>query len=620
LNLKFNLSQKGIFLVSIPLIFELILVATLAILETQTEQEVTRAFHSARVSDGTNRIVRDLFEIGAVTKGELFSTLSTTSYLNAVQHIREDLEDLRDAVKDDPGEREIVQRTKDAAEEAHDEIEKLRTIYESGDTFKAMDELQSARLKLRSCLKRCVSPELINMGQNEKERLKKSLEIQDGFRKRIKTALIVGVIFNVALTLIVALVFSRQIVRRIQLLVDNSFRLASGVPLSAPVGGSDEIGALDLSFHAMAQALVEAQRKERALIDNAVDVICSIDTNGRFSAISPACEKVFGFSEQELVGANIAKIVLADDLAHVQQALDRIKSGGAEPPFESRLVRKDGRAIDASWAAYWNAREQTVFCVAHDITERKDAERMRQEVIQMVTHDLRTPLATIQTFHEMMSTGMFGELSERGQQLLKKAELNGGRMISLINDLLDIEKIKAGGLEIRQEIVAVHDLLDTAGRSISDWALDRGVLVSIVPTNLTAYADDKRIVQVLVNLLSNAVKFSPRGGTVTLAAEESGDNVVIKVIDEGCGVPIEMRTKIFERFQQVRLSDATEKGGSGLGLAICKAIVELHGGHIKVEANDSQGSVFSFTIPVRAKAASPDQDAIPAPASNDAGS
>jgi PAS domain S-box-containing protein len=597
LNLKLNLSQKGIFLVSIPLVFELVLVATLAVLEMQTEQEVTHAFHSARVSDGTNRIVRDLFEIGAVTKGELFSTLSTTAYQNTVQHIRDDMKDLKDAVKDDPAEREIVERTNDAAEEAHDEIEKLRMIYETGDTFKAMDELQSARLKLRSCLKRCVSPELINMGQEEKERLQKSIEIQNGFRDRIKIALIVGVAFNVVLTLIVALVFSRQIVRRIQLLVDNSFRLASGVPLKAPVGGGDEIGALDLSFHAMAQALEEAQRKERALIDNAVDVICSIDINGRFTAISPACEKVFGYAEQEMIGANIAKIILAEDLTHAQQALGRIKSGGAEPPFETRLVRKDGRTIEVAWAAHWNAQEQTVFCVAHDITERKDAERMRQEVIQMVTHDLRTPLATIQTFHEMMSTGMFGELSERGQQLLKKAELNGGRMISLINDLLDIEKIKAGGLEIRQDTVAVHDMLDTAGRSISDWALDRGVLITTVSTKLTAFADEKRIVQVLVNLLSNAVKFSPRGGTVTLSADSLGDKVIVKVIDEGRGVPEELRTKIFERFQQVKLSDATEKGGSGLGLAICKAIVDLHGGQIKVEPNGNQGSVFSFTIP-----------------------
>jgi PAS domain S-box-containing protein len=598
LDVRLNLSQKGIILVSIPLVFELIFVATLAVLEMQTEQEVARAFQAARISDGTNRIVRDLFEIGAVTKAELFSTLSSESYKNAVKHVREDMEELVQAVRDDPSEREIVQRTKDAAEEAYDEIERLRMVYESGDTFKAMDELQSARLKLRNCLKRCVSPELINMGQNEKEALKKSLEIQDGFRKRIKVALIAGVILNVGLTLLVALVFSRQIAQRLKLLFENSFRLASGVPLHAPVGGSDEIGALDLSFHAMADALVEAQRKERALIDNAVDVICSIDTMGRFRVISPACETVFGYPEQELIGASITKIILADDLAHVQQALDRIKSGGAEPPFESRVVRKDGRTIDVSWAAHWSATEQTVFCVAHDITERKDAERMRQEVIQMVTHDLRTPLATIQTFHEMMSTGMFGELSERGVQLLKKAELNGGRMLSLINDLLDIERIKAGGLEIRQAMVRVHELLDTAARSIADWALDRGVVVTVVPTELSAYADDKRVVQVLVNLLSNAVKFSPNGGTVTLGADQTGDFVTMKVIDEGRGVPEQMRTQIFERFQQVKLSDAREKGGSGLGLAICKAIVELHGGQIKVEPNGAKGSVFSFTIPV----------------------
>jgi len=599
LKLNINLSQKGLILVSIPLIFELVFVATLAILEAETEREAKRAFHSAKISDGTNKLVRDLFEIAAVTRGELLNRLTGKNFAAAVHQVRGDLHDLQEAVKDNPEQREIVQRTADAAEEAYGQIERLRSMYESGDTFQALDQLQSSKSTLRSCLKRCVSEDLVLMGQKEKEIQERSPEIQARFRQQIKIALIVGVIFNVILTVVVALAFSRQIVRRIKVMVDNSYRVASGVPLNAVVGGSDEIGSLDLSIHAMSEALSEAQRKERALTDNALDVICSIDTNGRFIAINPACRKIFGYTETELMGANVSKILLEEDAATVRLAFDRIKSGGAEPPLESRAVRQDGKTIDISWAAHWNASEKTVFCVIHDITERKDAERMRQEVIQMVTHDLRTPLATIQTFHEMMSTGMFGELSERGQALLKKAELNGGRMLSLIGDLLDIEKIKAGGFEIHQTMIEVHDLLDAASRSITDWAADRGVSVTVIPTPLVAYADEKRVLQVLVNLLSNAVKFSPRGSEVTLAAEAEGNSVIIKVSDEGRGVPEDMRTKIFERFQQVSLSDSREKGGSGLGLAICKAIVELHGGTIKVEPNGSQGSVFSFDLPAQ---------------------
>ncbi len=598
---EIGLSQKGILLVSIPLVFELIFVATLVVLQTQAETEATKALHAGRISDGTNKVVRDLFEIGSVTRGELLNTLNTSAYKNAVVKVRADFEELRDACKDDPVQKKIVQDATDAAEEAYDEVDKVRKIFESGETYQALDELNMSKRKLRSCLKRCLPPALIDMAQKEKGIQDVSHEAQAKFRTRIKAALAIGVILNIIVTVVVALFFSKKIVGRLKILLDNSIRLANDMPLNAQVGGNDEIGELDNSFHAMAEALIEAQKKEKALLANAVDVICSIDANGMFTAISPASTAVFGYPEAELTGRGIAKLIDPEDLSHTQFALQRVMSGGNEPPIENRVVRKDGKVIDVLWTAHWNPTEQSIFCVAHDISERKDAERVRQEVVQMVSHDLRTPLATIQTFHEMMATGMFGDLSERGKQLLKKADLNTGRMLGLINDLLDIEKINAGGFEIQSSLLEVNELLENATKSISDWALERGVILATLPTKLTAFADDKRVTQVLVNLLSNAVKFSPKQSTVTVSAEDvGGEKVMIKVADEGRGVPEHLREKIFDRFQQVTASDSRDKGGTGLGLAICKAIVELHGGTIKAEPNGSKGTIFLFTIPQKA--------------------
>jgi len=596
MQLNLSLSQKGIALVSIPLVFELIFLGALAYLQTQAEQETTRALHAAATSDATNQLVRDFFNLAAVSRGELVNTFGTGGYEKQATKLRADIATLREAVKDNVEQTRIVDRTSQAAEDAYAEIEKLRKYYVSGETYKAIDEMNAAKPRIRNYVKAALSSDLIFMAEKEKEVLAKSTASQAKFRHQIKIALISGVALNIILTIGVALAFSKNIVRRLQLLVDNSYRLASNLPLNKPIGGGDEISTLDTSFHTMAEELNEAQRKERALLNNAVDVICSIDTTGKFTAVSPASEQVFGFSEYELLGKNLTKIVHKDDIEHTQQALERIMSGSKEPPFESRVVKKDHKIIDVLFGAHWNPTENSIFCVAHNITERKDAERMRQEVVQMVSHDLRTPLATIQTFHEMLETGMFGELTGRGQQLLKKADINTSRMLGLINDLLDIEKIKAGGFEIFPETIPVQDTLETAVKSISDWAMEKGVLVTTIPTTLEFYADDKRIVQVLVNLLSNAVKFSPHGGTVAVSAEETGSRILIKVIDEGRGVPEELRERIFDRFQQVQASDAKEKGGSGLGLAICKAIVELHGGKIGVEPNGSQGSVFYFTV------------------------
>jgi PAS domain S-box-containing protein len=596
MQLNLSLSQKGIALVSIPLLFELVFLGALAYLQTMAEQETTRALRAAAVSDATNQLVRDFFNLAAVSRGELVNTFGSGNYEKQADKLRNDIATLRLAVKDNPDQTKIVDRTGQAAQDAYEEIEKLRKYYVAGETYKALDEMNAAKPRVRNYIKTALSSDLIFMAEKEKAVLQKSTESQAKFRQQIKLALISGVVLNIILTVSVALAFSKNIVRRLQLLVDNSYRLASRLPLNAPIGGGDEISTVDTSFHTMAEELNEAQRKERALLNNAVDVICSIDTSGKFTAMSPASEQVFGFSEYELLGKNLTKIVHKDDIEHTQQALERIMSGSKEPPFEARVIRKDKKTIDVLFGAHWNPTEDSIFCVAHNITERKDAERMRQEVVQMVSHDLRTPLATIQTFHEMLETGMFGELTGRGQQLLKKADINTSRMLGLINDLLDIEKIKAGGFEIYPETIPVQDTLETAAKSISDWAMEKGVLITTIPTSLEFYADDKRIVQVLVNLLSNAVKFSPHGGTVVLSAEESGSRILIKVIDEGRGVPEELRERIFERFQQVQASDAKDKGGSGLGLAICKAIVELHGGKIGVEPNGTQGSVFHFTV------------------------
>ncbi len=230
----------------------------------------------------------------------------------------------------------------------------MHQIFETGDAMTALDELQKAKAKLRKYVKACVSEDLISMVQREKEIQEKSPLVQASFRKQIKIALVCGVLFNVIITFVVAWAFSRQIVRRVKLMVDNSLRLTRGAPLNVPVGGGDEIAALDLSFHTMAKDLTEAQRKERALTDNAVDVICSLDKDGRFTAVNPACQRVFGYGEQELVGVSVIKILQAEDVPHVRDALTVVKSvkrDGATPPFESRIACKSGKVIDVSWAA-----------------------------------------------------------------------------------------------------------------------------------------------------------------------------------------------------------------------------------------------------------------------------
>jgi signal transduction histidine kinase len=229
--------------------------------------------------------------------------------------------------------------------------------------------------------------------------------------------------------------------------------------------------------------------------------------------------------------------------------------------------------------------------------QQEHLDRLKQDFVAMVSHDLRTPLASIQLFVSMLGKGMLGDVSEKIKDKASAADRNASRLIRMINDLLDMEKMGSGQLVVDRSDQEVRGLLDRSLEAVRAYAEKSGVALQVTECGAsTVCADGDRVVQVLVNLLGNAIKFSPKESSVLLSAEDSAECVTFKVQDQGRGVPAEMQTAIFERFKQVDAKDAVEKQGSGLGLAICKAIVEQHGGRIGVESEPGKGSTFWFTI------------------------
>lgn len=594
--IQVSISRAGVILVFVPLIIVLLFVFALTTLLAQADAEAARAFRAAQISNSSNKLVRDIFEVGSLTRGEL-SQFSSDQCTGIIRSIRTDLDQLREAVKGDPEQQDIVQRSGEAGEEAYLMLEQMQNTLKSGNALGAMNQWNLTRGSLRSCLKRMVSHDLIAMAQTEKERAESSHKAQAKFRKHMQLLSITGAILIIVFTLFAALMFRSVIVQRLKILVDNSFRLASSRPLNPPLSGHDEISNVDRSFHDMADALSQAEQREKAMIENSLDVICSLDPSGRFATVNPACSQMLGVSESDLLGRTVGEFVYKDDLESVIQALNSARTGQSEIKFESRMKHKDGKLIDAIWSVHWVPAKSLLFCVIHDISERKAAERMRQEVIAMVSHDLRTPIATVRNYLEMLDEGLFGNISERGNHLLKVAESNLGRMANLSNDLLDLEKCKAGMLELSCEAVNLNEALEQCVKSVSSLALRQQIKLDLRKTDLTVWADSNRIAQVLVNLLSNAIKYSPKDGYVKIETRQEANMAIVCIADQGRGIPDHLKETIFERFHQVEIADAVDKGGSGLGLAICKAIVEAHGGKIRVENNADCGSVFSFSLP-----------------------
>jgi signal transduction histidine kinase len=235
--------------------------------------------------------------------------------------------------------------------------------------------------------------------------------------------------------------------------------------------------------------------------------------------------------------------------------------------------------------------------------ELRKSQRVKDEFVSVVGHELRTPLTSIRGSLGLLEGGLLGELPEEAMSMVALAVANTDRLVRLVNDILDIERMDAGHLPLERTPVRVGELVRQSAQALQGSAEDAGVQLRTEIEELEVCADADRIVQTLVNLLGNAIKFSPRDSTVTVAVGPGEECARFSVTDQGRGIPADQLDSIFERFNQVDASDARQKGGSGLGLAIARGIVESHGGHLWAESVPGKGSSFCFTLPLAGEGA-----------------
>ena len=239
-----------------------------------------------------------------------------------------------------------------------------------------------------------------------------------------------------------------------------------------------------------------------------------------------------------------------------------------------------------------------------DISQRYALDHMKDEFISTVSHELRTPLTSIRGALGLLSAGLLGEVSEKATSLLRIAVANSDRLVRLINDILDLERMTSGRAPLAFRRIALEELVRQAIEAMQPMAEAEDVHLASDPMSVYIEADSDRLLQVMTNLLSNAIKFSPPRSTVRISTARATDGVTVSVVDEGRGVPADKLESIFDRFQQVDASDSRQKGGTGLGLAICRTIVHQHGGRIWAEQNGSRGAIFRFFLPERASISS----------------
>ncbi len=715
---KLKLSTQVFILVSLLLACELSFIGALGVLLNASEQEAQREKRARVVAGHLNSLLRVIVDrtSGVWMKGwNDFIHQAGIVRIELNEHVPE----IKELVSKNPDESAAFDEIESMIRKGSFYLGEMQKLSDAGRTHDARQYIIPLQPLIQN-----LSPRIKDMLAEQRKVEEESPKIQEQNREAVKRLLIGGVALNILLALTLAWMFNRSTTRRLKLLMDNSVRLASNQPLNPPLDGNDETAALDSVFREMARALESASRRVRVVIENAADIICTIDDKGCISTISPSVKSVLNYDADEVIGMRVVELLDKSESPVILESLDQLKRNSRDQnePFESKLRCKDGSFIDVLWSVQWYDADRSLICVVHDITKRKQAEllmkeaesrlrkilesipiglalinpegtiefvnptlkqmfgadepdllrrnlrdilrlagdtgavelqtifekasmrtwemllvsadgaiqlpvdvsvtsielmdgqkhialisdvrerheieRLKQEFVSMVSHDLRTPLTAVQNFLELLSSGIY-EVSEPARTKLPALERSVDRLIALVRDLLDLDRLEVGKLQLKLSEVGLDDVIQRSVESVDAVAGQRKIKIE-APEDVavTLLADRDRLVQVLVNLLSNAIKFSPEKETITVAVDQDTEKVTLRVVDRGRGVPPEHREAIFERFKQVAASDSHEKGGIGLGLPICKAIVQEHGGQIGVESDNGRGSCFWFSLPI----------------------
>lgn len=351
--------------------------------------------------------------------------------------------------------------------------------------------------------------------------------------------------------------------------------------------------------------LRESELRTSTIIDSVIDAIITIRPDGIVESYNKAAMTIFGYVEDEVLGKNV-KMLMPEETAtqhdgFLTNYVETGEGGIIGVPREVVGQRKNGTTFPMELAVIDMKLDDGVVFVGmiRDITERKKVERMKNEFVSTVSHELRTPLTSIIGALGLVEGGLAGEISEKTRDLIGIAARNSARLVRLIGDILDIEKIESGEIEIDFQPIDLAQLVDRAIVENTSYAADFDVQISAaeIAEGAIIHGGEDQILQVLTNLISNAAKFAPRHSTIEISTQRLRGAIRTSVTDHGPGIPDEFRSRIFGKFTQADSSDTRRPGGTGLGLSICKALVEKMDGTIGFRSETGSGATFYFDLP-----------------------
>lgn len=364
------------------------------------------------------------------------------------------------------------------------------------------------------------------------------------------------------------------------------------------------LGELEKSEASLKEAIASREEKSArlaAIIESSDDAIVSKTLEGIVTSWNGSAERIFGYTEAEMIGQSILKIIPQDRLDEEVEILTKLGRGERVEHFETKRQTKQGNLIDLSLTISpikdKNGRIIGVSKIARDITERKLEEQRKDAFVAMASHELKTPLTAITAYLQLMLVKSRRDMADFYINTLTRAEAQAKKMITMIQDFLSVARLEEGKIVISKQNFDLQPLISEIIDDAS-FLTTRHQICFKGPDHIHIYGDQEKISHVLMNLVNNAVKYSPNGGTITISVEPEADKVKISVSDEGVGIHPKDRRRLFERFYRVDNEKTQTAAGFGIGLYLASEILRYHDSKIELESQEGVGSTFWFYLPV----------------------
>lgn len=597
---KLGLEKSGTLLVSFPLICQVIFVIALFFPLLNLQSNISRLTESAELISKTISLMNHTMNLGYVAKinGPRPTEDGMLREIKAIQLVRAQMSEIRRFAGEDRHRTLMIDGMATGINAIIADLDTTREEFKMGLRHERKVNSKydkSVRNAIRYMLNSADS-----MLASEETSIADTEQKTKNDWKILNSTLIAAIVLSTLIAFALAAIYTRAIHMPLKHLNANCRRILKGEELLPVLNDSEEFTKLDELLHVITIAMKEEQEKEKAMVDNTTDLICSLNKDLEFLRANKSTSAFFDIEPDEIVGKSVLEFLTPDDRKLAQESLKTAMNTERSESFEFRILARAGSEksfVHTRWSCLFSKQSQELFAVVHDIDEEKVIEGMKQDFVDMVSHDLRSPLSSMHVALDLIAGGTYGEVGEETKKELEGARKNLHRLLEFVNDLLDFQKLKHGKMELECSNTNVEELVQSAVDLVKPALEAKELQIKTDGQDLSIVADAKKMNQVLTNLLANAIRHTPKSGEISVEWKQTDNQLEISVCDTGPGIAEADRKRIFEAFEQTTES-ARKSEGTGLGLAICKLICDAHNGSISVGNSPVKGSKFTITIPV----------------------